>query len=204
MMNDTDNTQDRGLTTQQIAAAGTRTGQQDVPQSAGHNGFQEDFPQPSGHDGFQEDVSTPARHDDFQEDVPTPAGHDDFDDGNAGDADRIAARPATAGRGVPDAPGDGSAAVGPRPRASLLEDGELQNITARWKDIQAEFVDEPEQAVQQADALVAELMQRLATMFAAERTGLEERWAGGGQVSTEDLRQGLRRYRSFFERLLAA
>ena len=177
-MNDTDNTQDRGLTTQQIAAAGPRTGQQDVPQSAGHNGFQEDFPQPSGHDGFQEDVSTPARHDDFQEDVPTPAGHDGFDDGNA--------------------------AAGPRPRASLLEDGELQNITARWKDIQAEFVDEPERAVQQADALVAELMQRLATMFAAERAGLEERWAGGGQVSTEDLRQGLRRYRSFFERLLAA
>jgi hypothetical protein len=153
-MNDTDNTQDRGLTTQQIAAAGTRTGQQDVPQPTGHDGFQEDFSQPAGHDGF--------------------------DDGN------------------------GSAAAGSGPRASLLEDGELQNITARWKDIQAEFVDEPEQAVQQADALVAELMQRLAAMFAAERTGLEKRWAGGGQVSTEDLRQGLRRYRSFFERLLAA
>jgi hypothetical protein len=86
----------------------------------------------------------------------------------------------------------------------LLEDGELQSITMRWKDIQAAFVDEPEQAVQQADALVAELMQRLAAMFASERAGLEKRWAGGDEVSTEDLRQGLRRYRSFFERLLAA
>jgi hypothetical protein len=65
-------------------------------------------------------------------------------------------------------------------------------------------VDEPEQAVQQADALVAELMQRLAAMFAVEGTEFEQRWVGGGQVSTEDLRQGLRRYRSFFERLLAA
>jgi hypothetical protein len=92
----------------------------------------------------------------------------------------------------------------PEPRASLLEDGELQSITMRWKDIQAEFVDEPAQAVQQADALVAELMQRLAMMFANERAELEDRWAGGNQVSTEDLRQGLRRYRSFFERLLAA
>jgi hypothetical protein len=205
-MNDTDNTQDRGLTTQQIAAAGTRTGQQDVPQPAGHDGFQEDFSQPAGHGGFQEDFPTPARHDDFQEDVPTPAGHDGFDDGNAPDG-RIAAAPEASGhvgRSAPDAAGDGSAAAGPGPRASLLEDGELRSITMRWKDIQAEFVDEPEQAVQQADALVAELMQRLATMFAAERAGLEKRWAGGGQVSTEDLRQGLRRYRSFFERLLAA
>ena len=86
----------------------------------------------------------------------------------------------------------------------MLEDGELQSITMRWKDIQAEFVDEPEQAVQEADALVAELMQRLAAMFANERAGLEKRLAGDQQVSTEDLRQGLRRYRSFFERLLAA
>ena len=86
----------------------------------------------------------------------------------------------------------------------MLADGELQSITARWKDIQAEFVDEPSKAVEEADALVAELMQRLASMFATERAELEERWAGGHQVNTEDLRQGLRRYRSFFERLLAA
>jgi hypothetical protein len=51
---------------------------------------------------------------------------------------------------------------------------------------------------------VAELMQRLAAMFANERAELETRWAGGNQVSTEELRQGLRLYRSFFERLLAA
>jgi hypothetical protein len=59
-------------------------------------------------------------------------------------------------------------------------------------------------AVQDADALVADLMQRLARMFASERGQLESRWAGGDDVSTEDLRRGLRRYRSFFERLLAA
>jgi hypothetical protein len=110
--------------------------------------------------------------------------------------------PGYAGRGT--AGGNGSAAAESGARAMLLEDGELQDITMRWKDIQAEFVDEPKVAVREADALVADLMQRLAAMFAAERAELEDRWAGGSEVSTEDLRQGLRRYRSFFERLLAA
>jgi hypothetical protein len=183
-MNDTDNTQDRGLTTEQIAAAGSRTSQEDVPAPTGHEGFDEAF-------------------------------DDDYaDDDYADDGDRLTAGHAASGyadpsgyadRGVPDTAGEGSvAAAGPRPRASLLAEGELQNMTMRWKDIQAEFVDEPSSAVQQADALVAELMQRLAEMFASERAGLEQRLAGGNGVSTEDLRQGLRLYRSFFERLLAA
>ncbi len=94
--------------------------------------------------------------------------------------------------------------VGDQPSAQLLEDDELQTILVQWKDIQAEFVDEPRKAVQDADVLVADLMQRLARMFASERDQLESRWAGGDEVSTEDLRRGLRRYRSFFERLLAA
>jgi hypothetical protein len=90
------------------------------------------------------------------------------------------------------------------PQAQLLEADELQGVILRWKEIQAQFVDEPRSAVQDADALVADLMQRLARTFAAERAQLESRWASGEDVSTEDLRQGLRRYRSFFERLLAA
>jgi hypothetical protein len=94
--------------------------------------------------------------------------------------------------------------TGDQPHAQLLEDRELQSILVQWKEIQAEFVDEPRRAVQDADALVAELMQRLAQTFASEREHLESRWAGGDDVSTEDLRRGLRRYRSFFERLLAA
>ena len=94
--------------------------------------------------------------------------------------------------------------AGDQPRAQLLEDNELQDLLMQWKDIQAEFVDEPRKAVEAADTLVAELMQQLAQMFASERAQLESRWAGGEDVSTEDLRRGLRRYRSFFERLLAA
>ncbi|HEY6787915.1 MAG TPA: hypothetical protein VI365_11445 [Trebonia sp.] len=93
---------------------------------------------------------------------------------------------------------------GGQPYAQLLETHELQSILGQWKDIQAAFVDEPRKAIQDADALVAELMQRLAETFANEREQLESQWAGGADVSTEDLRRGLRRYRSFFERLLAA
>lgn len=103
------------------------------------------------------------------------------------------ATPAAAGRGMDD-----------QPHTPLLADDELQGILARWKDIQAQFVDEPRRAVQDADSLVADLMQRLARMFAGERDQLESRWASGDDVSTEELRRGLRRYRSFFERLLAA
>ncbi len=103
-----------------------------------------------------------------------------------------------------DAAAGSQSGTGDQSHAQLLEDQELQGILVQWKEIQAEFVDEPRKAVQEADALVAELMQRLAQMFAGEREQLESRWAGGDDVSTEDLRRGLRRYHSFFERLLAA
>jgi hypothetical protein len=89
--------------------------------------------------------------------------------------------------------------TGGQPLGQLLETREMQPILARWKDIQAEFVDEPRKAVQDADALVAEVMQRMAQTFAAEREQLEAQWAGGDDVSTEDLRRSLRRYRSFVE-----
>lgn len=86
----------------------------------------------------------------------------------------------------------------------MLEGGELQRIVFRWREIQAHFVDEPRTAVERADALVADLMQQLAAMFARERTALEQQWADGDRASTEELRQNLRRYRSLFERLLNA
>jgi DNA-binding ferritin-like protein len=89
--------------------------------------------------------------------------------------------------------------TGGQPYAQLLETREMEPILGQWKDIQAEFVDEPRKAVQDADALVADLMERLAQMFATEREQLESQWAGGDDVSTEDLRRSLRRYRSFVE-----
>lgn len=63
-------------------------------------------------------------------------------------------------------------------------------------------VNEPRTAVEQADALVSEMIKRLSDVFADERAGLEKHWGRGENVSTEDLRIALKRYRSFFERLL--
>jgi hypothetical protein len=108
----------------------------------------------------------------------------------------VAADPAAA---AIDAPARG-VTEGPTP---LLDGTQLEATIRRWKDIQAAFVDEPQQAVQDADALVADLMQGLAQVFSAERQHLEAQWSRGNQASTEDLRVSLQRYRSFFQRLLS-
>jgi hypothetical protein len=84
----------------------------------------------------------------------------------------------------------------------LFPDDELHNFRARWDQAQTSFVDEPRQAVEQADSLVANVVKRIAEQFANERTQLEKQWDRGDNVSTEDLRQALKRYRSFFDRLL--
>jgi hypothetical protein len=87
---------------------------------------------------------------------------------------------------------------------SLLPDEQTERFTTRWQQIQTAFVDEPRESVTQADALVADLMQRLAASFSNERERLESQWDRGDDVSTEDLRVALTRYRSFFDRLLSA
>jgi hypothetical protein len=86
----------------------------------------------------------------------------------------------------------------------LLAPEQANDFKARWEEIQTGFVDEPRRSVEQADALVADLMQRLAESFSEERRSLEAQWDRGDDVSTEDLRVALRRYRSFFDRLLSA
>jgi len=85
----------------------------------------------------------------------------------------------------------------------LFPSNEAESFKGRWMSIQSSFVDEPRQAVEQADQLIAEVMKALAGSFVEERRNLEQQWDRGGDVSTEDLRLGLRRYRSFFDRLLS-
>ena len=85
----------------------------------------------------------------------------------------------------------------------LFAGNEAEELRHRWQDIQTGFVDEPRQAVERADALVATAIKRLAEMFANERNTLEQQWSRGDDVSTEDLRVALRRYRGFFDRLLS-
>lgn len=87
-------------------------------------------------------------------------------------------------------------------RVALLPKSDCDRMRGEWDSVQAGFVDEPRQAVERADNLVATTMKQLAETFAAERSRLESAWDRGGEVSTEDLRLALQRYRSFFNRLL--
>jgi hypothetical protein len=85
----------------------------------------------------------------------------------------------------------------------LFTPNEAQDFRSRWEKVQVAFVDEPRKAVQDADALVDATIKKLTEGFAAERSKLEHGWDHGDNVSTEDLRVALRRYRSFFDRLLS-
>jgi hypothetical protein len=112
--------------------------------------------------------------------------------GETPDRDGGAAQPTTgAGASAPDASG------------SLLPAEMDATFQQRWKEIQTRFVDEPRGAVEDADSLVANLMQQLAEGFAKERERLEAQWGRGEDISTEDLRVALQRYRTFFQRLLS-
>jgi hypothetical protein len=95
-----------------------------------------------------------------------------------------------------------------RPSESSTEEllfaaDELSGLRSRWDAVQSGFVDDPRESVQKADGLVSDVIDQLTTGFSEVRSRLEERWARGEEASTEDLRLALKRYRAFFERLLA-
>jgi hypothetical protein len=84
----------------------------------------------------------------------------------------------------------------------LFADSDVADLRARWAGVQAAFVDDPKDCVQQADHLVSDLVEQLTTGFAQARSRLEEEWTQGTEASTEDLRMALMHYREFFDRLL--
>jgi hypothetical protein len=95
--------------------------------------------------------------------------------------------------------GDGDRETQPeRQLALLFPEGTAAEYRARWNIVQQGFVDSPQNAVREGDELVAQVIKGLAETFAEQRATLE-----GAHGSTEDLRLALRRYRSFFERLLS-
>jgi hypothetical protein len=95
--------------------------------------------------------------------------------------------------------GRGAAVSEPMP---LFSEPEMAGFRSQWSKVQTGFVDDPRHTVEDADKLVAAVMQRLAEGFANERSGLEKQWDRGDNASTEELRVALQRYRSFFDRLL--
>jgi hypothetical protein len=100
--------------------------------------------------------------------------------------------------------GDDDTEAAENGREPLFAGEDADRFRGQWSEIQGHFVDDPRRAVEEGDALVATLMQQLAETFADERSSLEQQWDRDGDVSTEDLRVALQRYRSFFDRLLSA
>jgi hypothetical protein len=105
---------------------------------------------------------------------------------------------------TPAGPGVAAARAKAEEVGPLFSSDEANNLRASWDHIQGAFVDEPRQAVEDANQLIAATMTRLEEIFADERRHLEQQWNQGANTSTEDLRVALRRYRSFFSRLLNA
>lgn len=113
-------------------------------------------------------------------------------------SERITAKPPKGDDFPRDVPVDANA----ESPVALLTPEDSQHFRTTWNEVQGKFVDEPRSAVQQADALVSEVIQQLTQMFADKHTSLESQWKEGSEVSTEDLRQAFLRYHSFFNRLV--
>ncbi len=186
------------LTTDDLASSGTET-RRDVEGTA-------DEARPYGDESSGYAGGAPAG---ARDDVAGPE-QEDYEAGERERARTEGVSPTTAEAGEAMRPA--GAETGPAAeeatdgssRASLLAHGDAADFRTQWESIQTGFVDEPRRAVEQADALVATLMQRLADTFSQERKSLENQWDRGDDVSTEDLRVALQRYRSFFDRLLSA
>jgi hypothetical protein len=119
------------------------------------------------------------------------------------EGDRIAASDATPeANATAEARADEATQEAGETPTQLFAGNEREEAERRWRDIQANFVDEPRSSVEEANTLVADLMDRLVSGFGAERSRLEAQWGRGEDVTTEELRVVLQRYRSFFSRLL--
>ncbi|NBH04081.1 hypothetical protein [Amycolatopsis sp. SID8362] len=111
-------------------------------------------------------------------------------------ADLASAGSDTASTGTAPAESGGDVETPP-----LIDEEKVTGFRDRWQNVQTGFVDDPKQAVREADELVAAVISALATTFAEHKSDLEGQWQQG-EPATEELRIALRRYRSFFDQLL--
>jgi hypothetical protein len=101
-----------------------------------------------------------------------------------------------------DQPRQKAEKAGQEESSGLMQDRRWEEFRTRWDSIQAGFVDDPRRTVEQADRLVAEVIDHLSKIFTQERAKLEAQWSKSGEADTEDLRVAMRRYREFFTTLV--
>jgi hypothetical protein len=172
------------------AAAEHRDGGIDTARAAGE--------QRAGAEGRLADDRTSADRTDGDDADRSAGGTSTAQDQPVAGATGVSDREATAGTSGPQSRADGGGGD-----VALLDPADEERFRQRWGDVQARFVDDPQEAVRTADGLVAELMQSLAQAFSGHKGRLESQWQQGGNPDTEELRQALQRYRSFFNRLLS-
>ncbi len=85
-----------------------------------------------------------------------------------------------------------------------LKDEEIDGLQSRWNSVQIKFVDDPHASVEQANALVAEALERIEQEHANLRTILDGQGDNLKDNSTEDLRIALQGYRSLLNHLLTS
>ena len=138
------------------------------------------------------------------EDEQTPETARSTETGDVRQADRVAEeeeqRPDTPSRA--ETSDDRQADNGARQRTTLIPPERAESYNSRWNELKGEFVDEPRRAVRGANELVGEVLDELEELFRDQRADLEH-GLDSEQTTTEDLRQALGRYRSFFDRLLS-
>jgi hypothetical protein len=154
-------------------------------------------------------MTTQDQHTDTSEFATAPA---DFVEGQADTQPPVAAEATPVAAEATPQSADGSlppvaaAEAAPEPARTddaLFAESDLSDLRSRWNDVQATFVDDPKDCVTKADSLVSDAVDQLTSSFSHARSRLEEQWAKGEEASTEDLRVALKRYRDFFDRLLA-
>jgi hypothetical protein len=104
---------------------------------------------------------------------------------------------------------------------SPLSERQRQRYGGEWEQVQSDFVDNPSDAVREADRLVAEVMrdrgypvddfEQQAAVVSVDHPGVVANYREGhaiymtvdrGDSSTEDLRQAMQHYRALFDDLL--
>jgi hypothetical protein len=97
---------------------------------------------------------------------------------------------------------DQAAELGPDERLAPFTPEEIHALTERWLAAQSAFVEAPRHAVELADQLVVEVLDRLAAAVDEERAALRLA-LDAPEPSTEALRLAMRRLRALFEHLLS-
>ncbi|MFF1607989.1 hypothetical protein ACFVYA_09435 [Amycolatopsis sp. NPDC058278] len=193
------------------------TGREDVHETGGYSGDsttdvpdqdRADFREPDTADDDQNlstaDLASAGRHDADDTSTSYGSGGDvEAPAGSGGDVETPAESggdietPAASGGDVETPAGSDGDVETPE----LIDEDKITGFRDRWQNVQVGFVDDPKQAVRQADELVAAVISALATTFAEHKSDLEAQWQQG-EPATEELRIALRRYRSFFDQLL--